>query len=228
MLAIASYVQPGDIVADVGGGAGRVGLPLALRCEEILNIEPSLGMGMEFKSLAQEASISNAKLIPYSLAEAKALAADISFTADVTYFIRDISAFIRQLEITASRRVMITIWSEPPPNRNGKIFQLVYGEMQSLLPGQAQLMPVLWDMGIFPDVYVLPECPWWDNQRSLVKDEAVEMVLEDRVIRPEDRDRARSLIEDNFDRLFSSSEIGFHPLWRSDIRELLITWETKN
>ena len=185
-------------------------------------------MGMEFKSLAQEASISNAKLIPYSLAEAKALAADISFTADVTYFIRDISAFIRQLEITASRRVMITIWSEPPPNRNGKIFQLVYGEMQSLLPGQAQLMPVLWDMGIFPDVYVLPECPWWDNQRSLVKDEAVEMVLEDRVIRPEDRDRARSLIEDNFDRLFSSSEIGFHPLCRSDIRELLITWETKN
>ena len=32
MVAIASYVQPDDIVVDVGGGAGRVGLPLALRC----------------------------------------------------------------------------------------------------------------------------------------------------------------------------------------------------
>ena len=147
--------------------------------------------------------------------------ADISFTADVTYFVRDISVFIRQPEITASRRVMITIWSEPPPNRNQKIFELVYGEVQSLLPGQAQLMPVLWDMGIFPDVYVLPECPWWENQRSLVKDEAIDMVLED-------RGRAFLLVEDNFDQLFSASEIGFLPLWRSDMREVLITWETGN
>ena len=221
MLAIASYVQPDDIVADVGGGAGRVGLPLALRCEQVLNIEPSPGMGMEFKTSSQEANISNARLIPHSLAQAKELEADISFTADVTYFVRDISVFIRQPEITASRRVMITIWSEPPPNRNQKIFELVYGEVQSLLPGQAQLMPVLWDMGIFPDVYVLPECPWWENQRSLVKDEAIDMVLED-------RGRAFLLVEDNFDQLFSASEIGFLPLWRSDMREVLITWETGN
>jgi len=29
---IVSYVQPGDTVVDVGGGAGRVSLSLALRC----------------------------------------------------------------------------------------------------------------------------------------------------------------------------------------------------
>ncbi len=36
--AIASYVQPEDTVVDVGGGAGRVSLPLALRCQEVTTV----------------------------------------------------------------------------------------------------------------------------------------------------------------------------------------------
>ena len=118
LLVIASYVQPDDIVADVGGGAGRVGQPLALQCKEVLNIEPSPGMGAEFETLVREANISNGRLIPSSFAEVQELTSDIVITADVTYFVRDIVAFIRKLEATASRRVMITIWSEPPPNRS--------------------------------------------------------------------------------------------------------------
>jgi hypothetical protein len=52
------------------------------------------------------------------------------------------------------------------------------------------------------------------------------MVLEDRVIKPEDEERARPLIESNFDQLFVAGDSGFTPLWRADMRELLITWET--
>ena len=226
MAVIASYVEPDDVVVDVGGGAGRVCLPLALLCKEVLNIEPSPGMGVEFESLAREAGITNARLVPISLAEAPAPRGDIAFTADVTYFVREIAGFIHQLEAAASRRVMITIWSEPPPNRRAKLFQLVYGEEQAALPGQAQLLPVLWDMGILPDVQVLPEPPWWENQRPPTREEAVALVLEDRVIKPEDRDRARPLIENHFDELFAPSDAGFVPQWRSDMRELLITWET--
>jgi hypothetical protein len=36
---IASYVQPDDVVIDVGGGAGRISLPVALRCREVINVE---------------------------------------------------------------------------------------------------------------------------------------------------------------------------------------------
>ena len=226
MVAIASYVQPDDVVVDVGGGAGRVSLPLAFQCKEVLNIEPSPGMGAEFESLVQESSITNAQLVTSSLADADAPQGHIAFTADVTYFVKDIETFIRQMEAAASRRVMITIWSEPPPNRRAKLFEMVYGEEQAALPGQAQLLPVLWDMGILPDVHVLPESPWWENQRPSTRDEAVKMVVEDRVVKAEDRDRARALFEAHFDELFASSEAGFVPRWRQDMRELLITWET--
>jgi hypothetical protein len=226
MEVIASYVGPEDVVIDVGGGAGRVCLPLALKCKKALNVEPSPGMGAEFESLAQKAGIRNARLVPSSLAEAQAPQGDISFTADVTYFVRDISSFIRQMEAVASRRVMITIWSEPPPNRRSKLFQLVYGEDQAALPGQAQLLPVLWDMGILPDVQVMPESPWWENQCPSTREEAIKMVVEDRVIKPDDRERAQSVFETHFNELFTPREAGFVPQWRKEMREVLITWET--
>ncbi len=226
MAVIASYVQQGDVVVDVGGGAGRVCLPLALQCKEVLNIEPSPGMGAEFESLAKEAGITNARLVAASLGEAQSQKGDIAFTADVTYFVRDIAEFIRQLEAAASRRVMISIWSYPPPNRREKLFELVYGEEQKILPGQAQLLPVLWNMGILPNVQVLPELPWWENKRPLTREEAVKMIVEDRAVKLVDRGRAKALFETRFDELFTPSGEGFVPLWRLDMSELLITWET--
>src|SRR5438093_9241063 len=45
---IASYITPEDVIVDVGGGAGRTSLPLALRCREVINVEPSPAMGAGF------------------------------------------------------------------------------------------------------------------------------------------------------------------------------------
>jgi SAM-dependent methyltransferase len=226
LAVIASYVRPDDAVVDVGGGAGRVCLPLSRLCREVVNVEPSPGMGAEFQSSADEAGITNVRLVSASLADANAPNGDIVFTADVTYFVSNIAEFVRQMEAAAARRVMITIWSEPPPNRRAKLFHLIYGEEQKIFPGQAQLLPVLWDLGILPDVQVMPESPWWENQRPPTREAAMEMVLEDRVVKPQDKDRARPLIESHFDELFAASDTGFVPLCRLEMREVLITWET--
>ena len=48
LAALASYVDPGDVLVDVGGGAGRVSLPLALRCREVVTVEPSPAMAAEY------------------------------------------------------------------------------------------------------------------------------------------------------------------------------------
>ncbi len=225
--AIAGYIQPGDTVIDVGGGAGRVSLPLALRCREVVNLEPSAGMGAEFTRLAAVAGISNASWLPPGQNDAKGIRGDVAVTADVTYFVRDIVPFIEKLTATARRRVILAIWSIPPPNRSARLFRLVHEEEQELYPGHRELLPVLWEVGILPDISVLPSPPWWDVRFHQSRDEALESALwRHQWLRPEDEMRAREIIEAHFDQLFQVSTQGIQPIWRPEVREFLITWET--
>src|SRR5206468_1116260 len=58
---MAEYVEPGDVIVDVGGGAGRICLPLVLRCQEVVNIDPSAAMGGAFEANARAAGIITAR-----------------------------------------------------------------------------------------------------------------------------------------------------------------------
>ena len=222
---VATYVQPGDVMIDVGGGAGRVALPLALRCKEAISVDPSPSMCVEFEGSAAEARISNARVIQADWLELQPMSADLIFSADVVYFVRDIGRFIKKIDASC-RRAIITVWSVPPPNGGAKLFHLVHGEELEPAPGHRQLLPVLWDMGILPDVRVLPDFPRWADQSAATRDGAVQLALDWVGVETDDQDRVRSLIEANFQELFSKSLGGFHPLWFPYARELLITWET--
>src|SRR5215207_4218117 len=61
--AVAGYLGPDDVALDVGGGAGRISLPLASRCREVVNVEPSPGMVAAFNDAAREAGITNARAV---------------------------------------------------------------------------------------------------------------------------------------------------------------------
>ena len=225
--ALAGYIQPNDVLIDVGGGAGRLSLPLALGCRQVINAEPSTGMGSQFSRLTAEAGISNATWLQTDWIDAKGIQGDVVITADVTYFVREVVSFVRKLAATASRRVIIAVWSIPPPNRSSRLFQLVHGEEQEPCPGHRELLAVLWEMGLLPDVRVLPGLPWWDVQFHQSRSEALESALgRHQWLRPDDAARARDMLEDRFDELFRWSPQGFQPVWRPEIRELLITWET--
>jgi hypothetical protein len=50
LAAIAEYVAADDLIVDAGGGAGRISLPLALRCRGVVNVEPSPAMGAGFRA----------------------------------------------------------------------------------------------------------------------------------------------------------------------------------
>lgn len=226
LAALASYVMPDDVVVDVGGGAGRVSLPLALRCREVLTVEPSAGMAAEYEGSRQDAGITNARLLPVSLMDADGVEGDVVVTCDVTYFIRDIVPFIEKMQSAASRRVMTTVWSEPPPNRGADLFRRVYGELLAPVPGHRELLPVLWDMDILPDVRVLPDPTWWEDWLYTTREEAIESVIFGRWSREDARDRARSIFEEQFDELFAPDGDGFRAIWRKPMRELLVTWET--
>ena len=87
-------------------------------------------------------------------------------------------------------------------------------------------MAVLWDMGILPDLQVLPEPPWWESNLLPSREEAIEDVLESGWVMERDMAVARETISQNFDRLFAFDGEGYRPQWRQPSRELLITWLT--
>ena len=223
--AVVDFIQPGDTVIDVGGGAGRVGLPVALRCREVINVEPSPGMRQEFEASATEAGIHNARVIPGGWPEsADGLEADVVMLANVTYFVRDIVPFIEALQRAARRRVIIAVWSIPPPSHSASLYKLLHGAPLVVAPGHRELLPVLWEMGLLPEVRVLPDPFRGAGERPPTREDAVRFAIERGSA--ENVDGAAAIVEAHFDELFDATPQGHVPKWAPDVREMLITWQT--
>lgn len=223
--AVAALIGSSDVVVDVGGGAGRVCLPIALRCAEVLNIEPSAGMRAEFEASAAEAGISNARCIGADWpAAAAGIEGDVVLVANVTYFVREIVPFVAALTAVARKRVVISVWSVPPPNDAAKVFELIHGEPHAPAPNHQDLLPVLWEMGLLPDVHVLPDEFRTARMRPPTLEDAVKLAVE--VASGSSVAWAEDTIRAHFDELYAASPEGFVPRWRRPSREMLITWET--
>ena len=231
-LAVASYVTPDDMFIDAGGGAGRIGLPMALRCKEVINVDPSLGMVEEFHACAQESSITNVRGIVANWTDDHGAVGDVVYAANVTYFVRDIDVFVKKLEAAARRRVIIAIWSAPNPSHNATLFKMVYGEEQATVPGYPELLPVLWEMGILPDVRFFPH-PWSfdgvpeEPDYAQDRESALEGALAGIWLAPQDRDLAETVINQHFDELYQETDKGFVPTWLPNALPVLITWDVR-
>ena len=223
---LASYARADDEVLDVGGGAGRIGLPLALRCRSLTNVEPSAGMARAFEEVGAAAEIRNARVVVSDWLSAEAVEGDLVITVDVVYFVGEIEPFLRKLAAAARRRVLISIWALPPPARHALLFRIVHGEDQVPVPGHRELTAVLWEMGVLPDLRVLPEVFSWPEWRQLptTRETAVEFALAE--IGVADGGQAAERVDAQFDTLFTRSEDGYLPAWRQDAPGLLITWPT--
>lgn len=222
LAVVASYVEPGDVIIEVGGGAGRVGLPLALRCARLINVEPSAGMREQFRASAEAAGIANVEVVPTTWAEAPEMGADLVISEDVTYFVRDIVPFLARLNAAARRRVMLWIWAVPPPNRHARLFEAVYGMGKAPVPGHRDLLAVLWEMGLLPDVRMLPEAFTWPESLPRTRAEAVKFALEQLGASPSAT--ANEPIEGRFEELFARDADVYRPLWRPLAQGMLITW----
>lgn len=234
MEIIASYIEPGDTVIDAGGGAGRVSLPLALRCREVINVEPSATMGAGFVANAGRAGIANARIIETDWLAADPPLGTIALANHVTYLTREIVPFIEKLERSGRRRVIITLNSPPPPSWQKVLFHLLHGEAEEIVPGQTELMNVLWEMGILPEIRVLPYNAARPN--PIIPEPNHEAAIVGAMTRFAGdqwtfwplgsvlEQRFRGILQTRFDELFAADENGFTPRWITPGREILITW----
>jgi len=230
---IAAYLEPDDVVIDIGGGAGRMSLPLALRCREVVNLEPSPAMRAGFKANAGGAGISNARVVEGDWRAIERLVGTVALVNHVTYLTHEIVPFIETLQRRGRRRVLITVNSPPPTSWQQFLFGLVHGEAEEVAPGHVELVNVLWGLGILPDIRVLP----LHTGRPIVSAPTREAAVAGAItrfagdqwtfwpLRPELEHRLRSILDTRFDELFAHGPEGFSPRWITPGREILITWQ---
>lgn len=220
---IASYVQPDDVVVDVGGGAGRLTLPLALRCREAVNVDLSATLEEQFTNAAQEADITNARFVRGDWLEVEGIEGDLVLMANVTYFVRDIAAFIQRWQPAARRRVLVFVSTLSSRDQDAALFRAVFDEELQPAPAFRELLPALWEMDIFPDVRLLPAGGRRDGSLPATKEEAVQWALQLLPTDPPAGGGGR--VEARFQELFTETPEGFRPLWRPRVRDLLVAWE---
>ena len=229
---IASHVEPDDVIVDVGGGAGRYSLPLALLCREVINVDPSAGMLAGFEANARQAGISNVRVVHADWLDADPPRGTVALVNHVTYLTRDIVRFIRKLEVAATRRVLLTVNSPPPPSMSRDVYPLIHGEAEEVEPGHVELMNVLWELGIEPDLRMLPHSsvpsPFFPTREAAMQ-AAIGRITGAQwafwPLSPEQDARLRQGLETRFDELFPRTEQGYTFGWIDAGREVLITWE---
>lgn len=230
---IASYVAPDDVIVDVGGGGGRNGLPLALRCFEVVNVDPSANMLAAFRATTRRVGIHNAIAVHGDWLELDPVPrGTVALVNHVTYLTREIVPFIRKLEQAASRLVIMTVGDPPPPSRNRAAFQVCYEEPSEPVPGHAELIDVLRELGIEPEVHLLPVQPMTTDPAP-THEAAVQLAVGQLrghqwafwPLDPQLEALARSRVEARFGELFEQTEAGFRPTWTVPGREVLIAWK---
>jgi SAM-dependent methyltransferase len=156
---ISEWISPEKTVLDVGGGAGRYALPFALKSKHVTVVEPSPAMLEVLADASKEAGIENISTVVETWDRAKVAPHDIVFCANVVYGVADIEPFLRKLDEAATEIVAIVVFYEAPLSQLSPLWKAVYQEERIDMPALPELLPVLWEMGIYANVTMMPGLP---------------------------------------------------------------------
>ena len=145
---------------DVGGGAGRFAVALALGGAAATVVDPSDAMLEQLREAAADAGADNVTAVRAEWESANVEPADAVLCSHVVYGVADIAPFIRKLIAHARRRVIMLSFVDSPQTSVSPLWQPVHGERRVNLPALPQLMNVLWEMDVYPSVRMLtPTAP---------------------------------------------------------------------
>lgn len=133
---------------DIGAGAGRYALPLALRVREVIAVEPSAGMRRALRTGMGEHGIGNVRVVPGSWPEARTElgdlpAADVSLIAHVGYDIEAIGPFLDAMEAATRSRCIAVLTDRSPASVADPFWPLVHDEPRVALPALPDLLELL-------------------------------------------------------------------------------------
>ena len=152
---------------DVGGGSGRLALPLATRAKRVTVVEPSEDSVELLNERASEAGITNITVINEAWEDVREPTADIVLCSLVLHHVPDAAPFVKKLQQHARERVVIVEMMETPGAVEVPFYERVHGSAPTPLPGLPKVLELLWALEIFPDVsMVSPETAVLDTDRE--------------------------------------------------------------
>ena len=162
--ALLAMASPDEGWLDIGAGAGRYALPLALKVREVLAVEPSGGMRRALRTGMSEHGIANVRVIagawPDALAELETLpAVDTALIAHVGYDIEAIGPFLDAMEQATRRRCVAMLTDRSPASVADPFWPLVHGEERVPLPALPDLVELLRARGRSPEVQQVERSP---------------------------------------------------------------------
>ena len=170
---LAREVTSDSTLLDVGAGAGRLALPLALRCRQVTVVEPSESMLDELRDVSTEAGIGNVTVVKGEWEEVDVRPHEVVLCSHVVYGVAEIVPFVKRLDASATGRVLLILYTDAPQSQLSPFWKVAHGEERIDLPAMPEFLPVLWEMGIYPDVEMLET---GRSQSFEDRDEALEML----------------------------------------------------
>lgn len=143
-----AMAAPDESWLDIGAGAGRYALPLALRVREVTAVEPSAGMRRALRAGIDEHGLTNVRVIAGTWPEALELlaplpAADVALIAHVGYDIEEIGPFLAGMEAATRDRCVAVLTDRSPASVADPFWPLVHGEERVALPALSDLLELL-------------------------------------------------------------------------------------
>jgi SAM-dependent methyltransferase len=138
---------PDDTWLDIGAGAGRYALPLALRVREVVALDPSPGMLAALVELASAHGIANVRVVedrwPPDPASEPPPTADVALIANLGYDVEAIGPFLDAMEAAAGRLCVAILADGPPAVAAHPFWPLVHGEERIALPALDDFVALL-------------------------------------------------------------------------------------
>lgn len=133
---------------DIGAGAGRYALPLALCVRRLIAVEPSPGMRRALRTGVAKHGISNVRIVAGTWPEAldrlgRLPAADVSLIAHVGYDIEAIGPFLDAMEAATRDRCVAVFRDRSPASVADPLWPIVHGQPRSPLPALPELLELL-------------------------------------------------------------------------------------
>ncbi len=148
------FADCGTLV-DIGGGAGRLALPLSLSREAVTVVDSSKSMLAELKDSCEEAKIENVASVFGIWEDAVIDIHEGALCSHVTYGIENIGKFLKNVNQYASKRVVIIAFMKSPQAHLENLWREVHDEERVHLPGVPELMDVLWQLEIVPELSII-------------------------------------------------------------------------